>query len=399
MPASKPGKGRPKKKSPKKMDLEAGLWETYLTEVQSMTLHDISKGFDVSLQQLIELNIETHPAIRGDSQLLLGTTIYIRSLDEVAEEDTPDNGGSEELHEEDLHDEVNEKEAHEKEVTKEEVLKEEVPEVVEAAEEEAADKEEDDDNSNGDDGDMDEDEVDGMVLVAQSDQPILTARVLSTKRTPRYAPRASKPKSRARTPRAPQEKEASADLKEGMRKGAKVKGRYARGKSWYPGTISRCRPNGTFDIKYDDGDSEKGVCADMIREVEEGTVSVADEDGKFLDRGQAKCSICLNTVHDPVVLPCKHFFCHACLQQHLAQTSKDSRSTRGGLRVQCPRCSDVNMLDPQCLAPGGSGQRKASWARSKTRRSWSEQEMNKVYAEGSSWEQVAHDTYCMTHTS
>lgn len=47
--------------------------------------------------------------------------------------------------------------------------------------------------------------------------------------------------------------------------GTKVESRY-RGKSmFYPGKISRVRLNGTFDVDYDDGSKEMGVCGEMIK--------------------------------------------------------------------------------------------------------------------------------------
>ena len=34
---------------------------------------------------------------------------------------------------------------------------------------------------------------------------------------------------------------------------------------WYKGTISRAHSNGTYDVRYADGDSEKHVMRDMVR--------------------------------------------------------------------------------------------------------------------------------------
>src|SRR3546814_1137053 len=56
---------------------------------------------------------------------------------------------------------------------------------------------------------------------------------------------------------------ASERLEEGM----KVEGRYRGRSRWYPGVISRCRLNGTYDIDYDDGEKEDGVARDLIRVV------------------------------------------------------------------------------------------------------------------------------------
>ena len=49
-------------------------------------------------------------------------------------------------------------------------------------------------------------------------------------------------------------------------------------RKWYPGEISRVRLNGTFDIKYDDGDRETSVARDLIRPV--GGASKDDGDGR-----------------------------------------------------------------------------------------------------------------------
>ena len=51
--------------------------------------------------------------------------------------------------------------------------------------------------------------------------------------------------------------------------GSKVEGNYRGRGKWYPGKISRDRGDGTYDIKYDDGESESRVEKDMIRLVED----------------------------------------------------------------------------------------------------------------------------------
>ena len=48
--------------------------------------------------------------------------------------------------------------------------------------------------------------------------------------------------------------------------GASVEAFY-KGKKWYPGKISRVRLNGTFDISYDDGEKEIGVTRENVRGV------------------------------------------------------------------------------------------------------------------------------------
>src|SRR3546814_11820942 len=53
---------------------------------------------------------------------------------------------------------------------------------------------------------------------------------------------------------------ASERVEEGM----KVEGRYRGRSRWYPGVISRCHLNGTYDIDYDDGAKEDGVARDLL---------------------------------------------------------------------------------------------------------------------------------------
>ena len=47
--------------------------------------------------------------------------------------------------------------------------------------------------------------------------------------------------------------------------GSSVKARFMGGSRWFPGKIVRCRRNGTFDIKYNDGSDEKEVQRSMIQ--------------------------------------------------------------------------------------------------------------------------------------
>jgi hypothetical protein len=42
-------------------------------------------------------------------------------------------------------------------------------------------------------------------------------------------------------------------------KGSLIDGNWRGEGNWYPGTVTRVRPNGTFDIAYDDGDEELAV--------------------------------------------------------------------------------------------------------------------------------------------
>lgn len=52
-----------------------------------------------------------------------------------------------------------------------------------------------------------------------------------------------------------------------MVEGLKVEGNYRGKGKWYPAQIGRVRPDGTFDLDYDDGEGEARVTADRIRVV------------------------------------------------------------------------------------------------------------------------------------
>jgi hypothetical protein len=47
--------------------------------------------------------------------------------------------------------------------------------------------------------------------------------------------------------------------------GQKVKANYGGEGEYFGGVIMRCREDGTYDVRYDDGDGEEGVGADMIQ--------------------------------------------------------------------------------------------------------------------------------------
>ncbi len=52
----------------------------------------------------------------------------------------------------------------------------------------------------------------------------------------------------------------------GLFVGSKVEGNYKGKGRWYTGQITVVRNDGTFDIVYDDGESEQNVSKDMVRE-------------------------------------------------------------------------------------------------------------------------------------
>ena len=55
---------------------------------------------------------------------------------------------------------------------------------------------------------------------------------------------------------------------EGLRVGDKVEARYRGRSKYYPGKIARVHSDGTFDVNYDDGESERGVQRHLIRSLD-----------------------------------------------------------------------------------------------------------------------------------
>ena len=47
--------------------------------------------------------------------------------------------------------------------------------------------------------------------------------------------------------------------------GQDIEARWAGGKHWYPGKVSKVKADGTLDVVYDDGDKEEGVAVSMVR--------------------------------------------------------------------------------------------------------------------------------------
>ncbi|RLN02137.1 hypothetical protein BBJ28_00019179, partial [Nothophytophthora sp. Chile5] len=65
-----------------------------------------------------------------------------------------------------------------------------------------------------------------------------------------------------------------------FREGEKVEAQYKGKSKFYPGVISRCRLNGTYDIDYDDGEKETGVAAELIRSLSKKTPDDSETDSK-----------------------------------------------------------------------------------------------------------------------
>ncbi|GLD98134.1 hypothetical protein PINS_up006831 [Pythium insidiosum] len=90
---------------------------------------------------------------------------------------------------------------------------------------------------------------------------------------------------RSREASSPSKKKKADDVSEDDRKagtfkeGERVEVQYKGKSKYYPGVVSRCRLNGTYDINYDDGEKETGVSADLIRSLEKKATSSDDDRG------------------------------------------------------------------------------------------------------------------------
>ncbi|TMW67050.1 hypothetical protein Poli38472_012166 [Pythium oligandrum] len=72
--------------------------------------------------------------------------------------------------------------------------------------------------------------------------------------------------------------------KKKFKEGEKVEAQYKGKSKFYPGVISRCRLNGTYDIDYDDGEKETGVAAELIRSLEAKSPKKKSDDSSGDDR-------------------------------------------------------------------------------------------------------------------
>lgn len=80
-------------------------------------------------------------------------------------------------------------------------------------------------------------------------------------------PRKSDSPTKARTESKPSTSEAASTS---LKVGDAVKARYKRGAKYFPGKVIKVRMNGTYDIRYEDGDEETGVEIEMIERVGDG---------------------------------------------------------------------------------------------------------------------------------
>ena len=57
------------------------------------------------------------------------------------------------------------------------------------------------------------------------------------------------------------------DAEESYKMGDKVEARFKGGTRWHPGRIANVNRDGTYDVRYDDGDEERRVESRMIRKL------------------------------------------------------------------------------------------------------------------------------------
>ena len=68
-----------------------------------------------------------------------------------------------------------------------------------------------------------------------------------------------------------------------LRVGSRVEAKFRGHDLFYPGVVSRCGDDGTFDIVYDDGDTESSVSSSFIRSLCDDIVNSTDGTSQFDD--------------------------------------------------------------------------------------------------------------------
>ena len=92
----------------------------------------------------------------------------------------------------------------------------------------------------------------------------------------RKAERSRKPSNWVRWGAKPAGANANGSLDDGDKQfevGTLIEAKYGGKMKWFKGKISRLNPNGTYDIRYLDGDFERGVKAHLIRKMEKSAYS------------------------------------------------------------------------------------------------------------------------------
>merc|ERR1719502_37734 len=68
------------------------------------------------------------------------------------------------------------------------------------------------------------------------------------------------------------------DMEEGFRVGDKVEARFKGGARWHPGRITEKNRDGTYDVRYEDGDEERRVESRLIRKLGGAARGAMDSD-------------------------------------------------------------------------------------------------------------------------
>ena len=155
--------------------------------------------------------------------------------------------------------------------------------------------------------------------------------------------------------------------------GTRVEAKFDDGEDFYPGTIVAVSAAGTFDVQYDDGDSESGLTSDLIQmldsedvadgaangdvaDADDGGDNHSDGDGDGDDKSDEEavtCGICLDDI-DPAVYAkfeaaCEHIYHSACIQEWAKKENK------------CPMCKarfraiiEMKDGDKVCLRAAGA---------------------------------------------
>ena len=87
--------------------------------------------------------------------------------------------------------------------------------------------------------------------------------------------------SRGLSPRADRERNATSSLSSRIEEGSKVEGNYRGKGKWYTGKVTRDRKDGTFDVAYDDGESETRVEEALLRLLGGGSGSPSKRSAKI----------------------------------------------------------------------------------------------------------------------
>ena len=111
---------------------------------------------------------------------------------------------------------------------------------------------------------FDDGDVDGAVRLIRAVEEDQASAKKSDEATP---PEASEPDSADAHPAAPASSKDTNKAGPLFSVGQAIEARHGGKKKFYPGTISGVNDDGTFDVRYEDGDSEKSVSGDLISAV------------------------------------------------------------------------------------------------------------------------------------